>query len=381
MKIFELEKELISNKNRFKLNYNQKKELKKDFKHSIILIIGAAGSIGSKFTKELKIYNFKKIYLIDKDENQLTELNRDLISLFKKKIFKIQFICNDLNLINLDRFINDKKITHYINFSAVKHVRSEENLDSIGYMMKTNFHNFLPKKLKKSSKLRKVFSISTDKAVYPSSILGLTKKLMEQKLYNFKKRFPHIGVSTTRFANVSFSNGSALKMIIDKFREGKDFGIPKKVERYFITHEEAVALCLKSLLSNCDGSILIPNFDILKKQIKIYDILLKISKILKLKFNKSPNKLIFSNRSKVFLISKNIIGQKLSEKLNEKQEELISINNDKTVYKINFKKGNYFKNISFLKKIKNLNKLKLFLRKKVVNYKPTRSDIGISKNI
>ena len=84
--IGKLETKIFGKRNRFELTKKEKKELKKDFKNSNILITGAAGSIGSIFTKELKNFDFKKIYLLDKDENLLADLARSLNLLFKMVI-------------------------------------------------------------------------------------------------------------------------------------------------------------------------------------------------------------------------------------------------------------------------------------------------------
>ena len=142
------EKEIISKTNRFKINRKDLNELKKTFKNKIVLISGAAGSIGSQFSKDIFKYNFeiKKIIFFDKDENMLTELNRELL-LFKnfKKINK-EFVCSDLNSIDISSFLFKKKVQFYLNFAAIKHVRSEENIQSIKYMFKTNSISFIPKK-------------------------------------------------------------------------------------------------------------------------------------------------------------------------------------------------------------------------------------------
>ena len=150
------EKKIISSYDRFSLSKSQYTEIRKDFKDSKILIIGAAGSIGREFTIRIMDFSFRSVYLMDKDENQLTDLNRDLVRDYRKKIKKINFICADLNIFNLDQFIVKNKISHYLNFAAVKHVRSEENLHSIHYMFMTNSKNFLPKK-SKIANLKKYF--------------------------------------------------------------------------------------------------------------------------------------------------------------------------------------------------------------------------------
>jgi FlaA1/EpsC-like NDP-sugar epimerase len=196
---------------------------------------------------------------MDKDENQLTELNRELLLKNKKKIKKFEFICNDLNLMDLKKFMIENKINHYLNFAAIKHVRSEENLISAKYMLQTNSFNFVPKNFEKIKSLKSIYSISSDKAVNPSSLLGVSKRIMELNLMKIKKKKSSLFVSTTRFANVSFSNGSILKLIVDRLSFKKKFGIPLNISRYFITHKEAVSLCLKSLLNISDGGIIIPN--------------------------------------------------------------------------------------------------------------------------
>lgn len=83
-----LDKFLFTKKNRFILKKKDLIELKKNFSNATILIIGAAGSIGSSFVKKMSLFKFKKIYLLDKNENALTELNRDLAVLYKKKFLK-----------------------------------------------------------------------------------------------------------------------------------------------------------------------------------------------------------------------------------------------------------------------------------------------------
>ena len=114
----------------------------------------------------------------------LTELNRDLLLLKNFKKSKSKFVCSDLNSIDITDILLKEKVEFYLNFAAIKHVRSEENIQSIKYMFKTNSINFIPKQL---INLKKIFSISTDKSVNPSSILGVSKDLMEMNLSKFKK--------------------------------------------------------------------------------------------------------------------------------------------------------------------------------------------------
>jgi len=249
-----LEYKIISKNNKYQLSNIQKHKLKKKFLRSNILIVGAAGSIGSKFSKDILRFNAKKIYFLDKDENELTELNR-VLNLARSKIEK-EYICYDIVSFNLKKFILKNKINHILNFSALKHVRSEENQYSTEHMFAVNSIDFLNIEYPKS--VKSIFSISTDKVNKPTSLLGVSKKLMEHTLSEIKNRNKNIFVSTVRFTNVSFSKGSILKNVYDKIISKQVIGIPTKVNRYFITHNEASSLCMKSMLSEFDGKIVLP---------------------------------------------------------------------------------------------------------------------------
>jgi FlaA1/EpsC-like NDP-sugar epimerase len=205
------EEQIISKNNRFKISNVDKKELYNFFLNKTILVTGASGSIGSKFVIKLLNFNFKKLFMLDKNENDLTTLNRRIISKVNKK--NIHYICADINSLSLDNFLTENKINIYLNFAAIKHVRSEENLYSIKYMFSTNYENFFKMKYK-SKYLKKIFSISTDKAADPSSLMGVSKLMMEHKLKKIMKN-NNITVCSARFANVSFSRGSILEHALE----------------------------------------------------------------------------------------------------------------------------------------------------------------------
>lgn len=331
-----LEKKFISKIDRFALSSNELDELKKNFSKANVLIVGAAGSIGSVFVSNLEKFNFSNLHLIDKDENKLTELSRNLnITFSKEKIKKINYYCVDICSFDINNEILNKRITHYLNFAAVKHVRSEENTLSIQYMVKTNSINFIKKKFIKKNNLKKVFSISTDKSANPSSILGITKKLMEQRLFNFKKNNHKIFVSSVRFANVSFSNGSILKYIIDRINKKIIFGVPSNINRYFITHSEASSLCFKSLLKKNDGFILMPSYKVLGNLMNIKKLCEKILNFKGYKaFYTTKNIYPKGKRFPVVLNKKLNHGQKIFEELHEKKEAIFKDDKNENLYKV-----------------------------------------------
>ena len=379
-----LESHIISKTNRFEINKEDLKELKKSFNNKTVLVSGASGSIGSEFSKDIFKYKFrlKKIIFLDKDENSLTELNRELLVLKNFKNVESEFICVDLNSTDISDFLIRENIEYYLNFAAIKHVRSEENIHSIKYMFKTNSLNFAPQK---KHKLKKFFSISTDKTVNPSSILGVSKNLMEIHLSKFKSK--NTFVSSVRFANVSFSNGSILKYVVDRIRQKKEFGVPENIKRFFITHSEASSLCFKSLLNRNNNKIIIPNPRVLNKDFLIKDLTEKIITNFKLnpKFYKNKNKILtnnYKNKQCYVLLTSISDGQKAYEELFSENENVHS-DTDNTVCKVNLPPYNK-RILNLLNKIlicKNINQIKKIILREFNNYNPPKKTIKLSKTI
>lgn len=377
LSIDRLEKIIISNKDRYKLNVTEKGEIKKKLFNQVILIVGACGSIGKKFTKQIYKYNFKKIYLLDKNENELVELNRDLVLLNIKKVKKTQFVCTDITSFNLDGFLLNNKITHYYNFAAMKHVRSEEYLDSLKYMFKTNSDKFCPTK---KNHLKLFFSISSDKAVLPQSLLGISKYFMEEKISSFSKKNRSVFLSTVRFANVCFSEGSYLKYVKERIEKKISFGLPIDIKRFFITHEEAISLCFKSILKRNKNKILMPSDRILNKEYKLSSLVKKLLYIYgyKIKYSKkvlSVKKSFFP----VVIIDDNLEGQKNYEEFYNKNIDQVTYDKDNQTMKIEL-----INNIDvdlIVKKIqkqKTKNQIIKLIQKKIKTFIPKKKSIKVS---
>ena len=200
---------------------------------------------------------------------------------------------------------------------------------------------------------------------------------------NFSSKYK-VFISTARFPNVSFSNGSILKYSFENLILKKNFGIPSKIKRYFITHEEAVHLCLKSLLLRNNKMIVIPNPKILNKDYSIKSIVTKISKILKKKIifvNKtSDNKT--SDFSEILLTRPNTHGQKIREELFRKSEKILE-DKDKTIVKAKMvtKSMNVDKYIKKLLKVNNVNKLKKVIKIRYKKFKIKKKLTFLSKTI
>ena len=375
--ILDLERRIISNKDRYKLNIEEKMEIKKTLFNQNILIVGACGSIGKFFTKELYKFGFKNMYLLDKNENALVELNRELVLLNNKKIKKTNFVCTDITSFNLDVFLLDNKINQYYNFAAMKHVRSEEYLDSLKYMFKTNSINFCPQK---KNYLKIFFSISSDKAVLPQSFLGISKYFMEEKLSEFAKKNKSVSVSTVRFANVCFSEGSYLKYAKERIEKKISFGLPLNIKRYFITHNEAISLCFKSILKKNKNKILMPSDKIMNKEFTLSFIINKILNVYGYK-SKYSNK-ILSVKKKIFPVvvsRKNLEGQKNYEEFYDQRLSKIKYDKDKQTMKIDLINN---LNVSYLinkiLKLKSKSSIIKIIQKKIKTFKPNTKTIKVS---
>jgi FlaA1/EpsC-like NDP-sugar epimerase len=375
-----LEKKIISAQNRFILKDCHEKELRGFFFKKNILVTGASGSIGSEFSLSLLKFKFKKLFLLDKNENDLASLNRRIVD--KDHIKNIDFICADINTINLNSFLIENKINLYLNFAAIKHVRSEENIYSIKYMFSTNYENFFNFNCK-SKYLKKIFSISTDKAVDPSSLMGISKLMMEHKLKRIIKN-ASISACSARFANVSFSRGSILDYALECIKKKVSFGIPSNIKRYFITHEEAISICYHALLKKNNNSIIIPNKDVLRKQISIKDVITKILKIYNYKFTykKFSRKKYKNNKSyHIYLTGNNIVGQKMFEKLSSSYEDSFIIKSNPVLNKLSLNNLEFI-NLNIYNKIKSLKsikKFKYFISILMPGYKLKSKQIKVSR--
>lgn len=378
-----LEKKLITPKNRFKLSKKNKDEIKKIFFKSNTVIIGSAGSIGFEFTKSLKHYKFKSLFLIDKDENRLTDLNRELITIFdKSQIYKTRYICCDINHIDFKSFLIKNKISHILNFSAVKHVRSEHEILSSKYLFETNSMKFLNLEKTYNKYLKQIFSISTDKVVEPSSFLGISKSIMEDRIFKFKKNNKKINVSTVRFANVSFSNGSILKYALERIKERKIFGVPEKISRFFITHEEAISLCKKSLLRKSDNHVIVPNLKLIENSLNLVELIKKLLKFYKFKITSNKKLHLKKNYFYVKQTPSTILGQKLYEKLYEENEKIFFDNDKKHIFvKKNKEKLNIDLILNELLKANSLKEIKKLIKKNYKNYIISNKNFNIKNSL
>ena len=221
-------------------------ELSTLIQNSSFLILGAAGSIGQAVTKEIFKRNPQKIHAVDISENNLVELVRDIRSSFGYISGDFRTFALDIGSLSYDRFIEwDGKYDYVLNLSALKHVRSEKDPFTLMRMIEVNIFNTiktLDQAIKNGS--RKYFCVSTDKAANPVNMMGGSKRIMEMFLVQKSHDIP---ISTARFANVAFSDGSLLHGFDQRIKKGQPIVAPNDIKRYFINPKESGELCIKFL--------------------------------------------------------------------------------------------------------------------------------------
>ncbi|MDM8177208.1 UDP-N-acetylglucosamine 4,6-dehydratase [Olivibacter sp. LS-1] len=233
------------------------KELASIVSQSKFLVIGGAGSIGQAVTKEIFKRNPQKLHVVDISENNMVELVRDIRSSLGYINGDFQTFALDIGSIEYDAFIEaDGDYDYVLNLSALKHVRSEKDPYTLMRMIDVNVFNTdktIQQSIQKGTK--KYFCVSTDKAANPVNMMGASKRIMEMFLM---RRSEEISISTARFANVAFSDGSLLHGFNQRIQKQQPIVAPNDIKRYFVIPKESGELCLMSCLLGENRDIFFP---------------------------------------------------------------------------------------------------------------------------
>jgi FlaA1/EpsC-like NDP-sugar epimerase len=244
---------------------------------SSFLVLGGAGSIGQSVVKEIFKRNPKKLHVVDISENNLTELVRDIRSSLGYSRGVFNTFALDIGSREYDAFIrSDGKYDYVLNLSALKHVRSEEDPYTLMRMISVNILN-IDKTIKQSieNNTKKYFCVSTDKATDPINIMGASKSIMEMFLM---RRSLSIDVSTARFANVAFSDGSLLYGFNKRIEKIQPIAAPRDIKRYFLTPKESGELCLMSCIFGKNRDVFFPKLNKIKDLLSFSDLAVKYLK-------------------------------------------------------------------------------------------------------
>ena len=227
-----------------------------------MLVVGGAGTIGSNYVKAaLRHFKPNAMYVVDIDENQLTELTRELRAGVGFNIPE-EYVTEPIDLGSglFDRFFRAHGPFDIVaNFAARKHVRAERDIHSIEAMCETNV--FMAKKLLDlllENPPEAFFCVSTDKAANPVNVMGATKKLMEETIMAYANR---LQIKTARFANVAFSNGSLPIGWLNRIAKRQPLSCPLGIRRFFVSPVESGELCLFASAMGASGDIVYPKLD------------------------------------------------------------------------------------------------------------------------
>ncbi len=224
---------------------------------SRFLVLGGAGSIGQAVVKELFKRKPLKLHVVDISENNLVELVRDVRSSLGYINGDFKTFALDIQSAEFDQYCEEENGFDYVlNLSALKHVRSEKDPFTLMRMVQVNVLNTI-KTVDWSIRngVKKYFCVSTDKAANPVNMMGASKRIMELFLFEKSKS---ISISTARFANVAFSDGSLLHGFSQRMMKKQPIVAPNDVRRYFVTPEEAGLLCLFSCILGEGNDIFFP---------------------------------------------------------------------------------------------------------------------------
>lgn len=235
-----------------------KEILTQEIKGKSVCVIGGAGSIGSSFIKAVLRFEPKSVVVVDLNENGLAELVRDVRST-EGLYVPDEFRCYTLNFADpiFERIFREEKGFDIVaNFSAHKHVRSEKDRYSVQALIENN--DIKAKKLMDLLTVhppKHFFCVSTDKAANPVNIMGASKRIMEDLVMAYNKYFK---VTTARFANVAFSNGSLPDGWIHRLQKKQPLAAPSDVRRYFVSPEESGQICMLACVLGNGGEVFFP---------------------------------------------------------------------------------------------------------------------------
>ena len=235
-----------------------KEKLTEEIKGKKVCVIGGAGSIGSSFIKAVLRFEPKSVVVVDLNENGLAELVRDVRST-EGLYVPDEFRCYTLNFADpiFERIFREEKGFDIVaNFSAHKHVRSEKDKYSVQALIENN--DIKAKKLMDLLTVyppKHFFCVSTDKAANPVNIMGASKRIMEDLVMAYNT---HFKVTTARFANVAFSNGSLPDGWIHRLQKKQPLAAPSDVKRYFVSPEESGQICMLACILGNGGEVFFP---------------------------------------------------------------------------------------------------------------------------
>ncbi|MGD9992013.1 MAG: nucleoside-diphosphate sugar epimerase/dehydratase [Salinivirgaceae bacterium] len=250
-------------------------------KDKVVLITGAAGSIGSEMVRQLIKFEPKNLLLFDQAETPLYDIEMELRE--QKQCFNFQIIMGDIaDPVRVEEVFRRYKPEIIFHAAAYKHVPMMEN--NPAEAIKTNvFGTRTIADMAVKYGAKRFVMVSTDKAVNPTNVMGASKRLAEIYIQSLNTKAKTAFI-TTRFGNVLGSNGSVIPRFRKQIEEGGPITVTHpQITRYFMTIPEACQLVLEAGAMGTGGEIFI--FD-MGKSVKIVDLAKKMIKLSGLQLGK-----------------------------------------------------------------------------------------------
>jgi FlaA1/EpsC-like NDP-sugar epimerase len=237
-------------------------------KNKVILISGAAGSIGSEISRQVSFFGPKEVVLFDHNENNIFFLERELKKSFPEVKFtpKLGSINDEICVKNIFDEVKPNVIYHA---AANKHVPLSEA--NVAEAIRTNVTGTrVMANAAIAFKSEKFIMISTDKAVNPTSIMGATKRVAEYYIQLMSNKFTETSFNIVRFGNVLGSSGSVVPIFESQILNGGPVMVTHpEMTRFFMTIPEASKLVIQASVFNQSGKIFVLDMG---EQIKIVDL-------------------------------------------------------------------------------------------------------------
>jgi FlaA1/EpsC-like NDP-sugar epimerase len=292
------------------------RKIEEGLRNSVVLVTGAAGSIGSELVRQLIGFHTKQVILLDNAESDLYNLQQEIIA--KKTNADFRAVIGDVtNKTKLRKIFQQYSPDIVYNAAAYKHVPLMEEFPGEAVRVNVGGTKNLAD-IAVETGVKKFVLISTDKAVNPSNVMGATKRISEIYVQSLSQSgMFDTQFITTRFGNVLDSNGSVIPLFEKQIKMGGPLTVTHKdITRYFMTIPEAVQLVLEAGFIGKGGEIFV--FD-MGEPVKIYDLARKMISLSGLVPDKDIMIEITGLRP----------GEKLYEELLDHKEELLPTYNEK----------------------------------------------------
>ena len=246
----------------FSADFDQQQErICEELAGQCVCVVGAGGSIGRATAVTLLAQRPRRTLLVDLSENNLAEVTRLLRNAHPRNAPDFEAWALDFTGPAFTALLEREQPDVVLNFAAFKHVRSEKDALTLSEMLRVNVLGNLRllRWAQERGALNRIFCISTDKAANPANCMGASKRVMEQLLFCADQPLPSARRTTsTRFANVLFSDGSLPASFLQRLELGQPLSGPSDVRRYFVTPAEAGELCLLAACHVSDREFLVP---------------------------------------------------------------------------------------------------------------------------